>query len=168
MSEQPKIVLEIPRFETTQERSFAGTSRRFTHETMREISVLWNEVGPNLGSIPGGIGQAAYGMAFDMATSDQGFEYMAGVEVGNLAQVPDSYRKMTIPARTYVVFTHAGHASLIGATCGAIWEQWFPESGYEPRHDDNAPDLIEYYGPGFDPVTGSGDTEIWIPVNPRH
>jgi len=114
MSEK-KLVLESPRFETSMERNYAGASRRFTYEMMREISVLWNEVGPNLGTIPEGIGQAAYGMAFDMATSDQGFEYMAGVEVGDLAKVPDSFRKETIPARTYVVFPHLGHVSLIGA-----------------------------------------------------
>jgi predicted transcriptional regulator YdeE len=26
------------------------------------------------------------------------------------------------------------------------------------------PNFIEYYGPGFDPESGSGEVEIWVPL----
>jgi len=41
-----------------------------------------------------------------------------------------------------------------------IWNKWLPESGYRAAE---GPEL-ERYGKEFDPRTGSGGFEIWIPI----
>jgi AraC family transcriptional regulator len=58
------------------------------------------------------------------------------------------------------VFKHSGHISTIRSTWNAVWNQWFPQSGYEAL---DAPDF-ERYGEEFDPDSGDGGLEIWIPV----
>jgi AraC family transcriptional regulator len=41
-----------------------------------------------------------------------------------------------------------------------IWNLWFPSSGHELV---DAPDF-ERYGEEFDPQTGLGGFEIWVPI----
>ena len=38
--------------------------------------------------------------------------------------------------------------------------KWLPESGHEVA---DAPDF-ERYGPEFDPTTGNGGLEVWVPL----
>jgi len=58
------------------------------------------------------------------------------------------------------VFTHKGHVGDVHHTWTTIWNRWFPDSG--KQHAD-APDF-ERYGPEFDPRTGLGGFEIWVPI----
>jgi AraC family transcriptional regulator len=53
-----------------------------------------------------------------------------------------------------------GHIAGIRSTIAAIWSKWFPESGHRALE---APTL-ERYGPAFDPKTGMGGVEIWVPI----
>jgi len=55
---------------------------------------------------------------------------------------------------------HREHISTIRTTWSTVWNKWLPESGYEVV---DAPDF-ERYGEEFDPKTGTGGLEIWIPV----
>jgi len=41
-----------------------------------------------------------------------------------------------------------------------IWNKWLPESGHQVAE---APEF-ERYGEEFDPRTGTGGLEIWIPI----
>jgi AraC family transcriptional regulator len=58
------------------------------------------------------------------------------------------------------VFRHRDHVSSIRRTVNTIWNKWLPESGHEIA---DAPDF-ERYGEEFDPRTGNGGLEIWIPL----
>lgn len=55
----------------------------------------------------------------------------------------------------------------------ALWgrlalRQWLPTSGFEMgRSTAGEPYALERYGEKFDPVTGTGDIEIWIPIGRR-
>jgi AraC family transcriptional regulator len=71
-----------------------------------------------------------------------------------------TFARLRIAERRYAVFTHRGHISTIRATCNAIWNDWLPRSGCEV---DDAPDF-ERYDERFDPHTGQGEMEVWIPV----
>jgi AraC family transcriptional regulator len=42
--------------------------------------------------------------------------------------------------------------------------QWLPTSGHERAKAQGPPDFFERYGEGFDPQTGYGDIEVWVPV----
>ena len=67
---------------------------------------------------------------------------------------------MRIAEHLYAVFTHAEHVSTIRGTMNAIWNSWLPTSGYQAA---DAPGL-ERYDEKFNPETGLGGFEIWIPV----
>ncbi|WP_227699737.1 GyrI-like domain-containing protein [Raoultella ornithinolytica] len=41
-----------------------------------------------------------------------------------------------------------------------MWSKWLPESGHEAADAAN----FERYGAEFDPRTGTGGLEIWIPL----
>jgi AraC family transcriptional regulator len=58
------------------------------------------------------------------------------------------------------VFSHREHISSIRRTMNTIWNQWLPASGHVPA---DAPHF-ERYSEQFDPVTGMGGVEIWLPL----
>ena len=74
--------------------------------------------------------------------------------------IPSEWRRLRIPEQTYAVFSQHDHISTIRATWNTIWNRWLPDSGFD-RAD--APDF-ERYGENFNPATGTGGFEIWIPV----
>ena len=67
---------------------------------------------------------------------------------------------MRTRARHYAVFMHRGHVADIRRAWHTIWSQWMPESGREAA---DAPQF-ERYGEAFDPLSGLGGVEIWIPL----
>ena len=68
---------------------------------------------------------------------------------------------MRIPEQRYAVFTHTEHVSTIRRTVNAIWNQWLPASGLKAADAPN----FERYDEKFDPATGNGGLEIWVPVS---
>ena len=73
-----------------------------------------------------------------------------------------------IPAGDYAVFSHDGHVSTLRNTFDLALRQWLPTSGFEMgRSTAGEPYALERYGEKFDPVTGTGDIEIWIPIGRR-
>jgi AraC family transcriptional regulator len=102
-----------------------------------------------------------YGLISD-AGPGAGFDYLCGVEISPGTDLPREFTARRIPARRYAVFAHLKHVSSLGETCDAIFNVWLPESGTKMPED--AVDFFERYGPEFDPVTGMGGCEVWIPV----
>ena len=96
-----------------------------------------------------------------LAIDDSGnFDYIAGVEVSDFSDLPREFARVRIPAQRYVVFRHTEHISTIRRTVGAIWNQWLPQSGLKVA---DAP-TFERYDEKFDPATGNGGLEFWVPV----
>ncbi|MDF3820739.1 effector binding domain-containing protein [Leptospira sp. 96542] len=87
------------------------------------------------------------------------FDYMCGVEVSNSSELPKEFQILKIPNQKYAVFTHKGHIAGIRATFAAAGK-WFLDSGVKPFEGANQ----ERYGKEFNPMTGMGGLEIWIPV----
>jgi AraC-like DNA-binding protein len=58
------------------------------------------------------------------------------------------------------VFTCREHISTIRRAVNTIWNQWLPASGLTVADAPN----FERYDENFDPSTGNGGFEIWIPV----
>ena len=63
-------------------------------------------------------------------------------------------------AQRYAVFTHGEHISTIRRTVGTIWNEWLPASKLCVADAPN----FERYDEKFDPATGNGGLEIWVPV----
>jgi predicted transcriptional regulator YdeE len=112
------------------------------------------------GDVPGRIGSNLYGV---MCGHDStGFEYMCGVEVESLADLPEGAGRVRVPAQRYAVFAHHGHASTLRSTWQHIFE-WLATSSYESAH---TPDF-ELYGPHSDLLAVVGGIEIWVGVARR-
>lgn len=159
MDESLIVPLNPPRFETGGPLLIAGLSERYTFETNQGIPLLWQRFAPWIGNIPGQVGSIAYGVCCN-ADGAGNFEYLAGVEVASFDDLPAEFRRVRIAEHRYVVFTHTGHISGIRGTWYTILNQWFPQSGHEIA---DAPDF-ERYDDGFDPQTGNGKVEIWLPL----
>jgi AraC family transcriptional regulator len=150
-----------PRFVDGKAMIVAGMSERITPETWDKIDKLWWRFAPHIGKVPGQIGaRVAYGAVTD---ADNGIDYLAGVEVTDTDALPDGFTRVSLPAQRYAVFTHDGHVSKLKDTMTAIWK-WLPRSGHEQARTAGTPAFFERYGEEFDPQSGMGGIEVWVPV----
>jgi AraC family transcriptional regulator len=151
--------LQAPRFETAKPLLVAGISERYSCENGAGIPGQWQRFHQSVENIPGRIGQVAYGVCCN--GDDAGnFDYIAGVEVSDFSDLPREFGRVRIPEQKYAVFTHREHIATIRRTISTIWNHWLPASGMKAADAPN----FERYDENFDPLTGNGGLEIWIPV----
>src|SRR5450755_1374270 len=151
--------LHAPRFETSRPLLVAGISERYKDENGAGIPNQWQRFHQAVENVPGRIGKVAYGVCCN--GDDAGnFDYIAGVEVSDFSDLPREFGRIRIAAQRYVVFSHGDHVSTIRRTVNTIWNQWLPASGLKVADAPN----FERYGEAFDPLTGNGGFEIWVPV----
>jgi AraC family transcriptional regulator len=151
--------LKPPRFETGKPLLVAGIGERYSCESGAAIPGQWQRFHQSVDHIPGRIGKVAYGVCCN--GDDAGnFDYIAGVEVSDFSDLPREFNRVRIPAQKYAVFSHSEHISTIRRTINTIWNHWLPASGLKAA---DAPSF-ERYDVSFDPLTGNGGLEIWIPV----
>jgi AraC family transcriptional regulator len=163
MKKAPAVQLEAPRFENAEPLRIAGLREHFTPETMKNIPELWRRFGPHIGNNPGQVGRAAYDLCFNVLGPD-GVDYLVGVEVSNSSDRPGDFSFANIPAQKYAVFSHREHVSKMYQTLDAI-DKWFPGSGLEVASETaQAPNFFERYSEEFDPRTGMGGMEVWVPI----
>jgi len=89
-----------------------------------------------------------------------GFEYIAGVEIDKLDDLPEKYRWVEVQPQQYAVFEHKGSLDSLPATFQYIWKTWLPQSG---RQAADAPEF-ERYSEDFNPTLNTGVLEIWLPL----
>jgi AraC family transcriptional regulator len=151
--------LQPPRFATGKPLLVAGVGERYTCESAAGIPGQWQRFHQSVQNIPGRIGKVAYGVCCN--GDDAGnFDYIAGVEVSDFSDLPREFSRVRIPEARYAVFSHREHISTIRRTVNTIWNQWLPASGLKAADAPN----FERYDENFDPLTGNGGLEIWIPV----
>lgn len=160
MTDVPMPELDPPRIQTTAHPLLiAGLGQRYASESNAGIPAQWQRFQPFIGNIPSQVGgRVTYGVICN--SDDAGIDYVCGVEVRDFSDLPDDFVRLRIPAQRYAVFQHREHVSAIRSTCVAIWNRWLPESGHKAV---DAP-FFERYGAAFDPRTGMGGAEIWIPI----
>jgi AraC family transcriptional regulator len=159
MNSTSTVDLAPPRFETQRPMLFAGLVERHDCQSPAGIPDQWQRFAPYIGMIPTQVGKVAYGVIYNF-DSDSNFDYLCGVEVSNASLLPQGLTSLQIAAQKYAIFTHRGHIAGIRATIAAIWNKGIPESGCQVADGPT----LERYGPEFNPVTGMGGVEIWIPV----
>jgi AraC family transcriptional regulator len=151
--------LHAPRFEISKPLLVAGLGERYTSENGAGIPNQWQRFHQSVEDIPGRIGKVAYGVCCN--GDDAGnFDYISGVEVSDFSDLPREFSRVRIPEQRYAVFTHRDHVSTIRRTVNTIWNHWLPASGLKAADAPN----FERYDENFDPLTGNGGLEIWIPV----
>ncbi|RKE37538.1 AraC family transcriptional regulator [Paraburkholderia sp. BL23I1N1] len=151
--------LEPPRFEDGKPLLVAGLSERYTSETCAAIPSQWQRFGDYFGRIPGQVGKVAYGVCYN-ADDAGNIDYLTGVEVGDFSALPAELSRLRISPQRYAVFSHREHIAAVRRTWNTIWNQWLPTSGHIPADAPN----FERYDEKFDPVSGMGGLEIWLPL----
>ena len=151
-----------PRFEIAAARRFMGIRKRYDMEDPSGIPDQWQHFVGHLGSISNQVGTSTYGLIMNVDPEGT-FEYMSAVQVREGATAQDGLETVDLEGQRYAVFQHTDHVSTIRHTMGWIWNEWLPNSGYNPPE---APSM-EVYGTNFDPITGSGGFEVWIPVTKK-
>jgi AraC family transcriptional regulator len=159
MHAQKTLDLDAPRFEERNTLLIAGLSARYKQGGDPAIPSQWQRFGPHIGNVPNEVGDIAYGVVANFDDEDA-FDYVCGVEVERFDELPRDFVSIRVPARRYVVFTHCGHISAVPATMRAIWQNWLPASGHKFA---DAP-FFERYDHRFDPRTGAGEVELWLPL----
>lgn len=96
MAKQDLITLPTPRQEIHPGMTLAGLQKRYTPNTSREIPALWEAFGPYMDQIPGQADPRGYGAAHDF--TENGFLYMAGVEIAGNPDLPQPFETLKIPA----------------------------------------------------------------------
>jgi AraC family transcriptional regulator len=163
MKKSPAAQLQGPRFENSKALLIAGLSKHYTSETMKNMPELWRRFAPHIGNIPGQVGRVAYGLCFN-ADSHDGIDYLTGVEISSASGLPDEFSFATIPAQKYAVFSHREHVSKLYETLDAI-DKWFPGSSLKvSRGVPEGPSFFERYSEEFNPQTGMGGMEVWVPI----
>ena len=150
--------IEVTRLQEGRALRIAGITEHYTADKSTAIPSQWQRFIPHIGHIPGQTGPETYGL---MQFHESGeMDYTAGVEVKSSSRVAAPLSVMDVPQQFYAVFTHRGHVSGVRSTCDAIWNNWFPRSEAKPT---NGPQF-EKYDARFNPSSGEGEMEIWIPI----
>ena len=168
MSQQTKVntkSFKPARFQKAGPLVLAGLRKHYNSDTRAQLPELWHEVGPLFGKIPAQVGKVGYGVCISTSEDNEEFDYLAAAEVSNVQNLPPNWSYIKIPAQRYAVFPHEGPVSDIHTTVKEIFRSWLPDSGHELAAGvSGQPDFLEHYGEGYDPATGTGDIEVWLPV----
>jgi len=153
------LKIEPVRYEQAPAMVFAGTDRGYTFQTATEIPKQWQEFPTRVMPLRTKGGPIAYGVIHD--AEGEAFRCLVSVEVASAEGLPEGIVALEAPAQRYAVFSHPGHVSTLCQTIDAMFTSWLPESG---QQTGGRVSFIERYGEGFDPVSLTGDIEVWLPV----
>lgn len=151
--------IAAPRFERAGEILAVGLREPCFFAAPDAIVAQWRRFGPSFGAIP----HLAQPIPIGVMTAideDGAFDYVCAGEVTGFSGAPAEFSKLRVPPQSYAVFTHAGHVSTLSQTYAAIWNHWLPD------HRRTAADGagIERHHASFDPRTGLGGLDLWIPL----
>jgi len=105
---------------------------------------------------------AAYGL-YSCATADADgvIEFVAGLPVGSVSEVPDGLVVREVPDHLEAVFECS--IATLGQTWHRIFGEWLPGSGYD--HDDGPTPCYERFPPGCH--EGAAPVTIHVALRPR-
>jgi AraC family transcriptional regulator len=154
--------VETPRVEERKGILIAGLRGRYDMKTAGQIPEQWKMFAPYAGKIGGQVGECTFGVVKMVAAGK--FDYVSGVEITNATGVPVPLLCLPMAAHRYLIFPYRDHVSKIRDTIGAIWNEWLPASEYRATTGKDVPGMVEFYGADFNPRTGLGTMELWIPI----
>lgn len=152
------MIVDIPKPQIKERGAFrvVGLSAQCSFDDIGGIPGLWQDFNRREGEVEGQVPGTSYGVCCDADETGR-FRYVAGLEAEGRTDGMDA---VDIPAGRYAVFHHEGHISDLPKTVYTVWNKSLPDLGVELA---KAPDF-EVYGPRFDPESGRGGVEIWIPI----
>jgi len=158
MTEHTVTTFAAPRIVRADAMLIFGLGQRY-HQSNAGIPSQWDRFVPHLGHIPGQVSNVAYGVICN--TDDTGsIDYICGVEVREFPTHPADFARLRIPPQTYAVFEHTDHVSAVSTTWHAIWNHALSTAGHQATDGP----AFERYDERFDPRTGLGGLDIWVPI----
>ncbi len=147
-----------PRYEQLEALDIVGLPKNFTSETRAQIPQLWERFVKWIGHVPHQVGNETYGVIRNN-DKGRGFYYLAGVAVSTRLAYPTTcdWYNCLLPG------TPCSRMLVQSVSCSKRWCHLF-------RVGANASDELadsacfERYGEDFDPTTGLGTIEIWLPL----
>jgi AraC family transcriptional regulator len=160
MTSNTTPTVEPVRFHDGRAMRFAGFSKHFKFSEISEIPSLWQRFIPHIGHIPGEQPSGAWGVSYVETRDENGFDYMAGVEIAEGSDPGSDLKTLSFPALQYAVFIHDKHVSEMNSSMQSLFD-WAARAGFSHAE----PGLIlERYTEEFNGETGLGGMEIWLPV----
>ena len=149
-----------PRFETRPAFMVVGMMYRGKNEN-QEIKAKWDQFIPRFKEIKDKDLRETFGVChcFEGA-ADGEFEYVAGVRVDRVNDLPEGMVARMVPEQKYAVFTHRGALDGLRANIDYIYQSWLPQSGCELT---GGPDL-EVYDEKFKAFAEDSEFSILVPV----
>lgn len=136
------------------------THRKPATDRPEMFAAIWNDFEAHHESIKQhSVKSKYYGVSL-AAGPDGSFDYMAGMAVKPVKEIPEGLEVRAVPAATYAVF--ACPVQSIGQTYRYIFAKWLAESGYET---DSATPAFEEYPPATDT---NAAVLIHIPIRANH
>lgn len=155
------VTLAPPRMREEPPRSFVGLMSTCSLDELQAIPALWQRFSQQWQCIDGAAGRLPFGYGGPI-DEDGRFEYGCVVQVLPQASTPRGFERRRQPAARYAVFRHDAHVSTVRGSYRAILDDALPSLGLT-----RAPlASLERHLPSFDPRSGEGGVELWIPVLP--
>jgi len=131
----------------------------------QEIHELWNQFNrrmAQIGSVKHDTGEACIGLCItpDDGPIEGAFEYVAGLPVSEIEDIPEDFVVREVSEHTYAVFAHEGDLASLGKTYEYIYETWLPQSGYALAQKLD----FEYYNEDFRDFAPDSVFYIYIPI----
>ncbi|MBL8348123.1 MAG: AraC family transcriptional regulator [Rubrivivax sp.] len=176
MKAAQQVPLDPPRLQTLPATRFVGLARTYTMTQLGAIPQQWEVFQrQHLSRIDRAKVPAAFGIVHHAAHDGENVQYLCALPAGSGLQPGDASGdapgdapgselvELALPEMRVAQFAHRGHISGIGASTRAVFEEGLPAAGPRPV---GPVDLIEHYGPDFDPRSGFGTVGLWVQVEP--
>lgn len=154
-----------PRFVRCEPLLIAGQREFLTENADKEIPLLWQKFMLQEHRILHRVNRNFYGLCIRSEKSKDDFYYMAGCLVTDFTDLRREFSPIILSSETYAVFIHDQHVSKIRETIAFAFDEWLPNSAYRlVERPTQSLHFFELYTEEFNPDTGFGGMEIWIPV----
>jgi AraC family transcriptional regulator len=157
--------METPKKVVVPAKLIVGMAMDCKSNQYNPIPELWDRFIPRFDEIANRVDtDVCYGLCCNHeAPRESEWEYTAGFEVRDATSVPDGMVIRTIPAGTYLVFTHHGELSNLMNTFSYISKQYLPSSPYKAAGME-----FELYDDRFDPNDQEHSAiDIYVAVTDR-
>lgn len=136
--------------------------RYFGNNQNQEISQLWGTANQHLNKVKNVDPEwGAIGLCTTVADAPPGeFEYVAGLVVNKVEDLPQGFVVRDVPSLQYAVFTHVGGLGDLKDTYDYIYHTWLPRSGYELAGNID----FEYYDEDFKDFAPDSRFYIYVPI----
>jgi AraC family transcriptional regulator len=152
--------LATVRWERASSMTLIGLTGRHQFSAPQNIPAQWRRFMELYPQVPAKADRIPIGVTLPLDKNGE-FEYLCGAQVRPAAKTLAGLVRLDVLANNYAVFQHRDHVATLRGTYSAIWNHWLPAGGWMAAR---AP-ILERHNPAFDPATGQGGVEIWVPIS---